>query len=66
MTMRIVDELLKDWKDRQYIHTHEDGQENERLAEELIHMLLVEIEGKKEVIKELKKDIQYHKTKNHW
>lgn len=49
-----LDELIAEWNDPY-------GCRDVSSAEDLIHMLLVEIAGKEEVIKELTKDIQYYR-----
>ena len=53
--MNTLDRLLKEWRDPLAANTFTD-------AEDLIHMLLVEIAGKEEVIKSLETDIQYYKS----
>ena len=50
----LTERLLDEWSDPLGSRTMSD-------AEDLIHMLLVEIAGKEEVIKALEKDIQYYK-----
>ena len=51
----LTERLLDDWSDPTGSRTMSD-------AEDLIHMLLVEIAGKEEVIKALETDIQYYKS----
>ena len=55
----LLDELLKDWRDPLSAHEVKD-------AEDIIHMLLVELAGKDAVISSLAADIAYYKTRNHW
>lgn len=52
-----IDELLAEWNDPL-------GDRNVSEAEDLIHMLQVELAGKEEVIKTLSKDIVFYKK--HW
>jgi len=49
-----LEELLKDWRDPLSAHTVQD-------AEDIIHMLMVEIAGKESVIKQLTEDIRYYR-----
>ena len=51
----LTERLLDEWSDPLGSRTMSD-------AEDLIHMLLVEIAGKEEVIKALETDIQYYKS----
>ena len=51
----LTERLLDEWSDPLGARTMSD-------AEDLIHMLLVEIAGKEEVIKALETDIQYYKS----
>lgn len=49
-----LDEAIAEWQDPYLPNDMSD-------AEDLIHMLIVEIAGKEEAIKELTKDIQYYR-----
>ena len=51
----LTERLLDEWSDPLGSRTMSD-------AEDLIHMLLVEIAGKEEIIKALETDIQYYKS----
>ena len=52
--MSTLDELLKEWNDPLGARTMSD-------AEDIIHMALVEIAGKEEIIKALHEDIKYYR-----
>ena len=50
-----LERLLTEWRDHLDAHTLPE-------AENLIHMLMLEIAGKEEVIQVLEEDIQYYKS----
>lgn len=49
-----LEQLLADWRDPLSAHTVQD-------AEDIIHMLLVELAGKEAVIRQLSEDIAYYR-----
>lgn len=50
-----LNQLLADWSDPLSAHTLPE-------AEDLIHMLLVEIAGKEAIIKELRDDLKFYRS----
>ena len=53
--MNTLDRLIKEWSDPLGANTMSD-------AEDLIHMLMVELAGKESIIESLEADIQYYKS----
>lgn len=53
--MSTLDRLLEEWRDPLGANTMSD-------AEDLIHMLMVELAGKESIIESLEADIQYYKS----
>ena len=53
--MSTLERLLEEWRDPLSANTFSD-------AEDLIHMLMVEMAGKEAIIESLEADIQYYKS----
>ena len=52
-----LERLLAEWRDPLSVNTFSD-------AEDLIHMLMLEVAAKEEVIKALTDDLRYYKKEN--